>query len=173
MPSSFVKHCKNCPYNPANSQERDVPSPIAHSPLSLEANATSTLLIFQAPGADEWKACKPICSDNPWSAAARIRNALSRLGKEREEFSITNATQCYPGESKSGRDRPPTASARRHCASWLKEDIESSAFSKIIVFGRSAKQSVTELGCASDPRFLFLPHPSGGLSNADLDSALR
>lgn len=172
MPTTFNDHCKSCPYNPASGHSES-PNHRPTAPLNMEANSPLTLLIFQAPGADEWAARQPICSSNPNSAAARIRNSLLRIDKSRSDFSITNSTQCYPGKGNSIRDKAPLASARKCCVNWLKQDIEAFAFSQIIVFGAKAKSSVTELGYANDPRFQFLRHPSGSLSNAVLDDALR
>lgn len=172
MPNSFENHCKNCPYNPVNGYSYS-PSQRPPAPLLMENNSARALLIFQAPGADEWAVRKPICSENPNSAAARIRNSLARLDRSRTDFSITNSTQCYPGKRNSIRDKPPLTSARKCCTNWLKLDIESLAFTRIIVFGTNAKSSVTELGYANDPRFMFLRHPSGRLSNSLLDVALK
>lgn len=171
MPNNFKKHCNNCPYNPRNGYatlSNGEPS----GPLFLEANSERALLIFQAPGLEEWIARKPISSNNSRSAAARIRASLARLGKTRVDFSITNSTQCYPGKENL-RDKPPLTSARKCCSNWLKQDIEVCAYSRIIVFGSTAKKSVIELGYAIDPRLIFIRHPSGGLSNADLDFALK
>lgn len=172
MPTTFNNHCQICPYNPVNGHS-DTPKNRSPAPLFMEANSPHALLIFQAPGGDEWAARKPICSANPNSAAARIRNSLVRIDKSRTDFSITNSTQCYPGKGNSIRDKAPLTSARKCCVNWLKQDIEAFAFSRIIVFGAKAKSSVSELGYTSDPRFLFLRHPSGGLGNAVLDEALR
>lgn len=165
MPTDYGVHCNDCPYKkiPVNAEEK---------PLSMENNSSDVLLIFQAPGESEWKKKAPICSENSNSAAARIRNSLSRLGKSRSNFNITNATQCYPGKLTSGRDKKPVKAARRKCADWLKADIESFQFRKIIVFGSLAKETITSLGYGTDNRFVFLSHPSGGLRNNDLDSAL-
>lgn len=172
MPIQFELHCETCPYNPANGQAI-APTGRAPGPLSMEPNSTSALLIFQAPGPCEWDARKPICSDNANSAAARIRSSLERVGKLRTDFSITNATQCYSGKANSSRDKAPSNAARKCCANWLKLDFAAFPYSRIVVFGTSAKTSVTELGYACDPRITFLRHPSGGLSNGLLDDALR
>ena len=171
MPMSFDKHCIGCPYHPANGGAVQ-PNGRPLAPLIMEANSERTLLIFQAPGIEEWAARKPICSSNTWSAGAKIRNALTRLGKSRNDFSITNSTQCYPGKANSNRDKTPLTSARKSCSYRLKQDIEAYDFKRIIVFGSAAKKSVTELGFASDPRFIFLRHPSGGLKSLVLDDAL-
>lgn len=172
MPDTFRDHCTECPYNPTNEHsESPINRPLA--PLNMEVNATQTLLIFQAPGVDEWEKREPICNPKSNSAAARIRKALERTGQSRMGFSITNSVQCYPGKGASGRDNPPLSAAKKCCANWLKQDIEAFAFSRIVVFGSKAKESVTKLGYANDPRFRFLRHPSGCLTNADLDAALN
>jgi len=141
-------------------------------PLAMENNSSDVLLIFQAPGEIEWSKKIPICSDSNNSAAARIRNSLNRIGKTRQDFNITNATQCYPGKSLNGRDAKPVKSARNKCANLLKNNIESSSFRKFIVFGSLAKESIEFLGFKNDNRFIFLLHPSGGLSNEKLDLSL-
>ena len=165
MPKNYGVHCIDCPYKkiPVNAEE---------TPLSMENNSSDVLLIFQAPGESEWKKKTPICSEDSNSAAARIRNSLSRIGKSRVQFNITNATQCYPGKLTSGRDKKPLKAARRNCANWLKDDIESLQFRKIIVFGSLAKETISSIGYGNDSRFVFLVHPSGGLRNNDLDFAL-
>ncbi len=165
MPKDYGEHCIDCPYK-KNSEKAE------EKPLSMENNSSDILLIFQAPGESEWKKKAPICSKNSNSAAARIRNSLSRIGKSRTNFNITNATQCYPGKLTSGRDKKPAKTAQRNCADWLKTDIESFQFRKIIVFGSLAKETINSLGYDADNRFVFLNHPSGGLRNNDLDSAL-
>jgi len=172
MPHNFNDYCTTCPYNPANGYS-EIPNDRRPAPLCMETNSPRILLIFQAPGADEWAARKPICSTNSSSTAARIRNSLARIGKSRSDFSITNSTQCYPGKGSSVRDKAPLTSARKCCANWLKQDIEAFAYARILVFGAKARSSVVELGYAGDPRFIFLRHPSGGLTSAVLDDAMR
>ena len=163
MPSQFRKYCQQCPYR----------GRYGRLPLSMEPNSCDVLLIFQAPGIDEWRQGHPICSANPRSTAARIRNSLSRIGKSRGDFSITNAVQCYPGRGSNGRDKQPRMKARRQCAQWLKGDIQACYWRRIVVFGAIAKKSVRSLGFRGR-RFRFIPHPSSGrLSNSRLDAALR
>jgi uracil-DNA glycosylase family 4 len=168
MPSTRQTHCLNCPgwqsQNPANRTNQH---------LSKESNNSSVLLIFQAPGIDEWNSGQPVISQGSHSAAARIRNSLTRVGKSRGGFDITNCVQCYPGKSSSGRDKRPSEAMRRSCQSWLAPDI-ASHYQKVVVFGGCAKKSVLDLGyLINDPRFIFLNHPSGGLTNLNLDNALR
>jgi uracil-DNA glycosylase family 4 len=172
MPNEYREHCTSCDYNPANGYS---PERVTRSctPLSIEKNSERVLLIFQAPGVEEWLIGKPISGNNPNSAAARIRNALNRLSLNRTDFSITNAVQCLPGKAASGRDKRPSSTAQRCCSKWLRIDIESADYSKVVVFGDMAKKSVADLGFLNDRRFLFLRHPSGGLSNDCLDRAFE
>lgn len=163
MPSTFGNFCNGCPY------ER---SRIGKEPLSKEHNGSSTLLVFQSPGIDEWNLGKPVCSSNARSTAARVRNSLTRISKSRVDFDITNAVQCFPGKAKSGRDNKPSEVARRLCEEWLRVDIDSSNYSKIVVFGAIAKRSVNSVLSVSTIPVVFIAHPSGQLSNADLDDAL-
>lgn len=165
MPTNYLNCCAGCPY--IENKTKDT-----KSPLSMENNGSDVLIILQAPGVDEWKSNKPICSTNKKSAAARIRNSLKRTGLTREDFNITNAVQCYPGKSLSGRDLKPSKIAQFFCSKWLKQDIEASKFRKIIIFGSIARNSIKMLALENDPRFVYFRHPSGFLKNKDLDSAL-
>lgn len=161
MPPSYGHHCIGCPYNGSGTR-----------PLAMESNPGDVLLIFQAPGAYEWLSRRPISSGDPRSAAARVRNSLVRIGKNRKDFSITNAVQCYPGRNRN-RDKAPKAEARRKCANWLKCDIGSRKWRRVVVFGKIAENIVKELKLRSYGNFEFVKHPSGGLSNRRLDRALR
>lgn len=164
MPATFGTHCNGCPYR----------GQTCHLPLSMEVNATRALLIFQAPGEQEWRRRRPVISENPYSAAARFRNSLDRIGKSRRDFSITNVVQCYPGRG-SSRDKKPRAQAIRSCAQWLRADIEDYRWRRIIVFGSIPKKSIVDILNyeEGDPRFRFVKHPSGGSKNCDLDAALN
>jgi len=168
MPNIRQTFCTGC-----SGYNAQAPSGRSNTPLSEELNNSLTLLIFQAPGIEEWNQGKPIISSSPYSAAARIRNSLGRVGKSRGDFDITNSVQCYPGVNIQGRDKAPKITVRRKCASWLNMNIAIKEYNKIIVFGSVAKKSVLSLGYGSDPRFLFLKHPSGGLKNTTLDNALN
>ena len=172
MLNNYFEHCINCSYNPKNGF---ISTKVvrAQTPLAVENNCSKTLLVFQAPGKDEWSQGRPLCSENSRSAAARIRSALKRLNLNRHDFNITNAVQCLPNSAASSRDKPPSANAQSCCLIGLKNDIELIAYTKIVVFGSIAKKSIYKLGYCKDSRFIFLRHPSGGLSNEKLDSALK
>ena len=169
MPETYGEACNNCPYRRRNPHYQP-----PGAPLSMERNNNRVLLILQAPGVDEWSCRRPAISQSPYSAAARIRNSIERLRRTRADYSITNAVQCYPGGARTnGRDKPPRKSACCACAAWLKEDIESHDWYRVVVFGRIAERSVRMIfdNCCPD-HVTFLRHPSGGLTNCDLDAAL-
>lgn len=159
MPCTFKGYCSGCPYSGA----LHLPSTERRLPLTMEHNPdTTALLIFQAPGPQEWTARKPICSGGSRSAAARIRNSLGCINNaSRCNFSITNAVQCYPGRLDSGDgDKEPEPAAHGQCANWLRMDIETHRWRRIVVFGKNAELSVRCLGYGCDPRFRFEPHPT-------------
>lgn len=141
----------------------------------MEVNATRALLIFQAPGEQEWRSQRPVISVSDRSAARRFRDSLDRIGKSRQDFSITNVVQCYPGRGRNGRDKRPREQAKRSCAQRLRADIEDYCWRRIIVFGSIPKKSIVDILNyeEGDPRFRFVKHPSGGLKNCDLDAALN
>lgn len=176
MPTQFGCHCAGCPYLnathlPSHFQE------IRTAPLSMEENDAEVLLIFQAPGVDEWAKGKPLISIKSRSAGARLEAAFRRANRTRQNYNITNTVQCFPGKKpqvgiSKPRDLAPSATARRHCAEWLRQDIEARRYTRIVVFGTPAANAVRKLGFDDDSRFIFRKHPSGGLKNIDLDGAL-
>ena len=176
MPTTFGNHCIGCPFeNAAHLSHAD--QSIRSKPLSMEDNGSSVLLVFQAPGIDEWSTGKPVSSLNPKSAGAKLAGAFQQAGKSRADYNLTNTVQCFPGKRPPSsefrpRDKAPAAAARTRCSNWLRHDVESSHYSKIVVFGAHARKAVQALGFATDSRFHFLTHPSGGLSNASLVAAV-
>lgn len=162
-------NCNGCPYNPSGSPN-SCNGGQTREPLTKEDNRSRCLLILQAPGEKEWAERKPLT--NPRGAGGRLQNSWLRLGKSRHHFDITNAVQCYPGKRSTGRDARPKGLAVRHCQNWLRLDIESKAYRRIVVFGTVARTSIERLGFKDDKRFVFLRHPTGGLRNGELDEAL-
>lgn len=146
-------------------------------PLAMEDNGAPVLLVFQSPGVNEWKSGRPVSSTKSGSVGARLANAFKRVGKERRDFNITNIVQCFPGKRRAqpglaSRDLTPIASARRHCSHWLRQDIEATDYKRVVVFGSQARDAVLALGYTGNPRFHYLRHPSGGLSDAKIVAAL-
>lgn len=176
MPITFGTHCIGCPYENAQHLHAATRSTRA-TPLTMENNDGSFLLIFQAPGINEWSNGRPASSTMTNSTGAKLEAAFAHCGKTRADYNITNAVQCFPGkqEPKTGkrpRDKAPLAAARRHCGHWLRENITSHVYQRIVVFGSPARDAVHALGYVNDKRFVFVRHPNGGLSNAKLRNAV-
>jgi uracil-DNA glycosylase family 4 len=145
------------------------------APLSAEINGSDVLLIFQSPGLDEWASRKPISSENPRSAAQKINSAMRKLNKDRSDFDITNAVQCYPGKSNlSNRDNIPVTMAIQKCSENLRNDVHSKDYRRILVFGNIAKKSISQFNLGIDKHIEYFKHPSAyGVSIEYLINALR
>ena len=173
MPSDFGCHCDGCQYQYGDH----LPHEDRAGPLEMEDNGSPILLVFQAPGEQEWVNRRPISSTKPRSAGNRLKNIFALLGKARESYNITNAVQCFPGKKPTvngnkPRDRVPSASARRSCVQWLRNDLEAREYTKVIVFGAIARKAVESIVGKADGRFEYLRHPTGGISTARLCQAL-
>ena len=177
MPNTYKSHCDGCPYAgehhllPHEKSSRS-------APLSMENNRASVLLIFQAPGVDEWKTGLPISSEAAGSTGKRLVEAFGKVGKTRKDFNITNCVQCFPGKrlatsSALSRDNPPAAEARVRCYQWLLEDIRAAQYKRIVVFGTVAKAVLLRHYKGDTEHFKFIKHPAGGLSSDVLLDALR
>lgn len=166
MPQTFSNQiCKICPY--CNGDHLQHCPKL--SPLSAEKHNSSTLLVFQAPGIDEWTGINaqsraPISSNNKRSTADRMRKAFSVARKQRTDFDITEAVQCYPGKTNSGRDRKPGAKVEQQCLKHLQNDILNGHYTKIISFGKCANRCVEKIIKAKmlNVQHIQLAHPSSG-----------
>jgi len=175
MPTQYGCHCNGCPYLNADHLQPHFQN-MRSAPLSMEENDADVLLIFQAPGVNEWAKGKPVISTKHGSAGVRLNAAFRRVNRTRQNFNITNTVQCFPGKKSAvgvsnPRDLAPKAAAQRHCAEWLRQDIEAHKYTRIVVFGTPAAKAVRKLGF-TDSKFKFIYHPAGGLKNVDLDEAL-
>ncbi|WP_257455408.1 uracil-DNA glycosylase family protein [Archangium lipolyticum] len=142
MPNLESDTCRNCPYHPRQGL---VPSPRsgrAHVPLSAEVHGSETLLLFQAPGINEWSDGRVLSSQESRSAGQRFDTALANAGKRREDFDIAEAVNCYPGQNANGRDLTPKIGAVEACSRWLAELINEKRYTKVVLFGRVAEQSL-------------------------------
>ncbi|CAG1002239.1 hypothetical protein BURK2_03126 [Burkholderiales bacterium] len=177
MPAFYHRHCKDCPYNSgAHLPKED--RQIRNAPLSMEDNGAAVLLIFQAPGVEEWRQGRPVISRKPHSAGSRMAAAFKLAGQCRKHYNITNTVQCFPGKraqqgNAQPRDNAPSAKARCHCSNWLLEDIQSFNFERIVVFGAAARKTIVGLGLHNDARFCFVRHPTAGISIECLAEAIR
>jgi uracil-DNA glycosylase family 4 len=165
--------CEGCPYN-QNGDRYTPPNNRDYSPLKKEDNNSDVLLVFQSPGESEWDRGLPLqnCING---AGLRIQTSLQRIGKTRTDFDITNSVQCYQGKGGNKRDKKPVKGAMQKCRNYLKSDMESKRYRKIIVFGAIAKEQVVALGYnfGADERLIHLKHPTGGVTNETLDQALN
>lgn len=184
MPNNY-NFCGNCPYINQLHLPAKYHSQIG-SPLSIDyGNNATELLIFQAPGIDEWQGSTisgrriPIDSNNSHSAAQRMRNSMQRKGTSRCNYDITEVVQCYPGKNKKGnRDKVPCLDSRLHCLQYLLvESLLLKRYDRIVAFGRIAyEMAVLAVNCASQLGFYqpdptYARHPSSGVSNATLDNS--
>ena len=92
MPTNYNNNfCLNCPY----SGSKHLTINYNNMPLSAELNHSKTLLVFQAPGINEWTGNfgytnrAPIISNSSHSCAARLRNSFDRIKKYRSNYDIT------------------------------------------------------------------------------------
>ena len=140
-----------------------------HSPpIELEKNESDILLIFQAPGIEEWKVGKAIQPTKKpgGTAGRRIELSWKRKGKVRADFDIINTVQCFPGNN-GGRDLSPNILSICSCQNRLREVIKNNKYDKIITFGKIAKNIIENLNTPST--IINSKHPTGGLKNSDLD----
>lgn len=163
MPLSYAD-CADCRYIHGRHLP-EVTKALRSHPLSLEDNGSRTLLIFQAPGVEEWKSGRPISSGSANSAGGKLKKAFHLRRKQRTDYNISNVVQCFPGKQAPGgikqpRDKSPPKSVRRACSKWLLEDISKGNYTRVVVFGRHAEIAVKELGYENDSRFIFVPHPT-------------
>lgn len=180
MSSSYANdlssHCIGCPYENAQHLPVTVRATRA-APLTMEDNDGTILLIFQAPGINEWSNGRPVSSTTTNSAGMKLAAAFAFCKKTRASYNITNAVQCFPGKKESTvgkrpRDKAPLIAARRHCGHWLRKDITAHNYERIVVFGSPAREAVIALGYINDTRFVFVKHPNGGLSDVKLRNAV-
>ena len=102
-------------------------SPYAQTPscnLKYENNRSDPLLVFQAPGQDEWNGCSPtlsgeripIDSASSRSCAERMRQSFSRNHVSRTDYDVAEAVCCFPGKLSNGREKRPRVGSIRRCA---------------------------------------------------------
>jgi uracil-DNA glycosylase len=171
---SYDEHCKNCPYNNQihlnNGNKTDRKSP----PIELENNKSDILLVFQAPGIEEWVVGKAIKSNikQGGTVGRRIELSWRRKGKKRNNFDIINTVQCFPGR-KEDRDLKPDNMSIFYCSNRLENILKTNKqYNKIILFGEIAQSVgdnlIKKLKLEVD--VVKSKHPAGGLSNENLDN---
>lgn len=185
MPTNY-SNCTGCPYINQLHLSGTFIAPLS-TPLSIDYGTNSDiLLIFQAPGLDEWLGNTtsgmriPIDSVNPHSAANRMRRSMLRKSTSRVDYDITEAVQCYPGKKNTGRDKIPSSVSMRYCLQHLINDLSRKRYNKIVAFGDIAYQMTcnavsiintnTKISM-TQPAPIYAKHPSGKVSNVSLDAS--
>lgn len=185
MPNNY-KHCINCPYNQQQHLAVNLQSNV-NSPLSIRYGRKNAdkLLIFQAPGIDEWQGNtvsgnrEPIDSISSHSAAARMRNSIiKRKHLTKDDYDITEAVQCFPGKSStSNRDKQPCAKSRYYCLQYLISDLSHKQYRQIVAFGDVAyEMACIAVNCVLQMGYIqtqpiHAKHPSSGVTNKELDQS--
>lgn len=168
------ENCPTCPYYEQKHLDPTSKTDRQHPPIILENNESEVLLVFQAPGTDEWRvgeAIQPVKKQGG-SAGARIDQSWGRCQKNRKDFDIINVVQCFPGTIRnSTRDLPPNTMSICKCKSRLLATIIAKQYSKIIVFGEIAYEIVNYLlqFLNYHPVITRATHPTGGASKQSLD----
>lgn len=173
--NSYYQECEECPYfgqSHLYNKENVVRSFI---PVKLEDNNSNILLVFQAPGINEWRTGLTIqpTKVKGGSAGVRILNSWNRKRKVRANFNIVEAVRCYPGKDIGGRDKRPRKKAIECCSKILQREIKSGNYNEIIVFGTPANNSIksTSLYNSIKMNIKYIAHPnSSKCRSSELDS---
>ena len=170
MPNNTA-NCSLCPFNPQNNMANLHSKNLAYiwnaknnGPLMLENNNSDILLVFEAPGIDEWHKRQPIISKRKFSAGRKFDDALKKAGKYRTNYDITEAVLCFPGKSTTGTNakiQEEVEIAATYCQQYLQQDISNKNYRKIICFGKTAYNSVLKIYptiCAINPYYSSSPY---------------
>lgn len=169
---SYDSNCNNCPYkNQKHLSNKNITNRKS-PPIGLENNNSNTLLVFQSPGIEEWEKGQAIQPSRKkgGTAGRRIELSWERKQKNRYDFNIINAVQCFPGND-GNRDLEPNIMSICSCSNRLEHILNEKKYNKIILFGAIAQNVVdnllNKLGLKVD--VVKSKHPTGGLSNEYLD----
>ena len=159
---SRLRQCRRCP----DMQGPPVVGPPVLSPV---------LLVGQAPGDREIVIGRPFA----WTAGKTLFRWFEGIGLDEDAFRarvyMAAVCRCFPGKRPRGGDRVPSEDEIRHCAPWLKTEIEILAPRLIVPVGKLAinrflhASRLTEVigRChrlaieGRDTDVIPLPHPSG------------
>lgn len=178
MPKNFSQ-CLGCPYcNQAHLNGTQYYTS-NNVPLDIEQNNSKTLLVFEAPGEDEWINKVPISSQKIHSCSYRMKQSFTRKVVNRFDYDITEIVQCYPGKNLNKRDKKPVKQAINCCSKYLLNDILNNNYTTIVCFGVIASNTVNKIindynknnynKITANVKLAF--HPSGDVSNLTLDNS--
>ena len=87
-------------------------------------NASSVMLIGQAPGIKEIQVNRPFA----WTAGKTLFKWLDSAGLDenavRKKVYMAAVCRCFPGKNPKGGDRVPNPSEIHQCADWLHREIQ-------------------------------------------------
>ena len=169
---SYSENCNDCPYYQQKHLTEKDKTDRTTPPINLEKNNSTILLVFQAPGVEEWKVGKAIqpVKKKGGTAGRRIESSWKRKNKLRNDFDIINIVQCFPGNAEK-RDLKPTSMSISACSFNLEDILRNNNYKKIIAFGNIAQDVIENLitKIEIEVEVIKSKHPTGGLSNNDLD----
>ena len=144
--------CSNkCPYNKCSINPSKNHAYILNKknngPLNLFSKNDSNmiLLVFEAPGIDEWRKEEPISSKRKGSAAVKFNKELKNKNKNKEDYDIAEAVRCFPGTSTkttNQKDLEELKTASKYCQKYLEQILKEKDYTKIVCFGKIAKRNV-------------------------------
>lgn len=169
----YDSNCNACPYHQQMHLRESHRTSRNSPPIDLEINNSNTLLVFQAPGKEEWRVGRAIqpTIKTGGSAGRRIEMSWERSNKQRADFDIINSVQCFPG-NEGERDLVPDVMAICSCSQRLENILRTNAYKKIVVFGDIANQVIATI-CKRlkvTTRIVVGKHPNGGVSQIALDN---
>ena len=172
MNDKYYDECKDCPYFKQHYLQPNDQIINGFIPLEMEFNNSDILLIFQAPGINEWQKGDTIVPTHVkgGTAGIRILNSWDRKKKVRSDFDIVESVRCYPGKRQNGRDKKPRKKAKKCCSKILEREISNGNYSKIIAFGMIAQEMLKEISIKNKCTIINAIHPNGGISKVCLDS---
>lgn len=139
---------KKCSANPSKNLNQILKKK-NKGPLNLYSKEASntTLLVFEAPGIDEWAKGEPICSNRKGSAAHKFNTEMAKQGKNKDQCDIVEAIRCFPGTSTKTKnnykkDYNEEKIAREFCQIYLENVLTRKKYTQIVCFGKFAKDSV-------------------------------
>jgi len=114
---------------------------------SLQHN-NDILVVFEAPGIDEWSKGEPVCSNRRGSAGYKFNTELNNQGKQKSSYDIAEAVRCFPGTSTktiNKKDQAELKKATKYCQKYLKDIILRKNYEKIVCFGELAETMVSSI----------------------------
>jgi uracil-DNA glycosylase family 4 len=169
MMCDFFLCDKKCPYKKCSvspsKNHTYIHSKRNLGPLKLYSQAPTNdiLLVFEAPGIDEWRKGEPICSKRRGSAGYKFNTELKSQGKIKGNYDIAEAVRCFPGTSTKTTNQKndiELGRAATFCEKYLSDIILRKNYKKIVCFGESAEKSVesimARLQCQKHPYYTQL-----------------